>query len=85
MHETKEACNADLVDFGFVLWECMEGRALTAEKRHIGWIKDQRAVNKVFGFADPERWSGCKQLIDFMDELFNEQRTALAKFSKPVC
>ncbi|XTI94312.1 hypothetical protein V2W45_1212738, partial [Cenococcum geophilum] len=30
----------------------------------------------------PENWSGCKQLIDFLDNLFSLNKIVSAKFSK---
>jgi hypothetical protein len=39
-------------------------------------------MNKVFGLTKPERWNGCKQLMDFSGELFGEERSAAAKMSK---
>ncbi|KAF2197900.1 hypothetical protein GQ43DRAFT_443825 [Delitschia confertaspora ATCC 74209] len=84
-HATKDTIplNSDLTDLGFVLLECMEGRRQVNFERDINFIKEQRAMNKVFGLSEPERWSGCKQLIDFLDDLFNDTRLALTKIAKP--
>lgn len=76
--------NSDLKDLGFVLLECMEGHALPTEKHSMEFIAGQRAANRVFGLTDAEQWSGCKEMVDFLDELFNENKTASAKYSKPV-
>jgi hypothetical protein len=62
----------------------MEGRHLPAKRRQIEFVKEQRALNKVFGLTQPEQWSGCKQLIDFLDELFSDQRSRSAQLTKPV-
>ena len=62
----------------------MEGHAQTAEKRSYEYIQGQRSLNKVFGLTKPERWSGCKQLIDFLGDLFNNERSASTKIAKPV-
>ncbi|KAF2194731.1 hypothetical protein K469DRAFT_706215 [Zopfia rhizophila CBS 207.26] len=75
--------NADLIDLGFVVLDCMEGRSQPDSNRNIQFIKNQRAANKVFGLSKPERWSGCKQLVDFLDDLFNDKRSAPSKLSKP--
>ena len=72
------------MDLGFVLLECMEGHALPPEKRNTTFISQQRAVNKVFGLTNAEQWSGCKDMIDFLDELLNSSKTAMSKYSKPV-
>lgn len=37
----------------------------------------------MFGLGHPEHWSGCKQLIDFLDDLFNLEKSASVKFLKP--
>jgi len=47
-------------------------------------IREERATNKVFGLNDPERWSGCKQLIDFVDDLFSLRRRPAVKLERPV-
>lgn len=74
--------NTDLEDLGFVLLACMERRP-RPQLRDINYIREQRAINKVFGLHNSEHWSGCNQLIDFLDDLFNSKKTAFAKFSKP--
>ena len=79
-----DCLDPDFTDLGLVLLECMEGRPQHAAKRTVEHVKDQRASNRVFGLTKPERWSGCKQLIDFLDDLFNEARSTSAKISKPV-
>jgi len=59
----------------------MEGRQ---RKEKFEDVKAQRALNKVFGLSKPKRWSGCKQLIDFLDNLFSEDRAATKKIAKKV-
>ncbi|KAJ6201924.1 hypothetical protein J3E72DRAFT_370878 [Bipolaris maydis] len=73
----------DLVDLGFVLMECMEGRSLPPHKRSLSFVKSQRERNRVFGLHNAENWSGSKNLIDFLDELFNEKRSVDAKYTRP--
>ncbi|KAF2010520.1 hypothetical protein BU24DRAFT_467143 [Aaosphaeria arxii CBS 175.79] len=82
--DTSFESHKDLNDLALVLLECMEGRPLLSEKRSTDFVKGQRAQNKVFGLSDPERWTGCKVLVDFLDELFSEERSASTKLSKPV-
>ena len=76
--------NQDLTDLGLVLLDCMEGHVLPAEKRQLDYIDRQRKHNKVFGLSKAELWSGSKQLIDFLDELFNKDRSSQSKFARPV-
>ncbi|KAF2835321.1 hypothetical protein M501DRAFT_1061069 [Patellaria atrata CBS 101060] len=71
-----------LQDLGFILLECMEGRPAET-KRDIDFIKKQREQYKVFGLHNAEAWSGCKQLIDFLDELFNVDKEFTAKIQRP--
>ena len=47
-------------------------------------IRQARATNRVFGLADAEKWSGCKQLMDFLDDTFCYQRKVSVKFQRPV-
>ncbi|KAF2257506.1 hypothetical protein CC78DRAFT_588461 [Lojkania enalia] len=75
--------NTDIVDLGFVLLDCMEGHPQSAEKKRVRYIEEQRAMNKVFGLSLPERWSGCKQLIDCLDDIFSENRPIDVKMLKP--
>ncbi len=73
------------MDLGLVLLDCMEDDVTVIKERTIESVRQQRKDNKVFGLSNPEQWSGCKQLVDFLDDLFNEDRTAAVKFSRPVC
>ncbi|KAF9733725.1 hypothetical protein PMIN06_011965 [Paraphaeosphaeria minitans] len=75
--------NTDLRALGFVLLECMEGHALPIERHSMDFIVDQRAGNRVFGLTNAEQWSGCKDMVDFLDELFNDKKIASAKYAKP--
>lgn len=72
------------MNLGFVLFDCMEGRPLPAERRTFERVKEQRRANRVFGLTNAERWSGSKQLIDFLDEVFDEERPVKSKFERPV-
>jgi hypothetical protein len=63
----------------------MEGRPQPDVKRQLDWVKDQRDVNKVFGLTVPDPWIGCRQLIDFLDDVFYDKRSLHAKIKKPVC
>jgi hypothetical protein len=76
--------NTDLLDLGFILLDCMEGRPIPAERRHCNLVRQRRKENKVFGLRNAERWSGSKQLIDFLDDIFGEDRPIQTKFNKPV-
>ncbi|KAF2000219.1 hypothetical protein P154DRAFT_545808 [Amniculicola lignicola CBS 123094] len=40
-------------------------------------------TNKLFGLIDSERWSGFKIFVNFLDELINEKKLALAKLDCP--
>jgi hypothetical protein len=83
-HSSNACPNTDLIGIGLVLLECMEGRSQSEEKRTSQHVKDERAMNRVFGLSEPGRWSGCKELIDFLDDLFKEDRSASAKIAKRV-
>jgi hypothetical protein len=54
------------------------------KRRTAADVRDLRATNKVFGLSNAERWSGCQQLIDFIDDLFSAERSAMVKIKKPV-
>ncbi|CAI6337039.1 unnamed protein product [Periconia digitata] len=72
--------NIDLKLLGYTLLECMEG-STNKQLRSEEYILRQREVNKIFGVKD-DRWSGAKLLVDFLDDLFNQQRPAIAKLDK---
>jgi hypothetical protein len=48
------------------------------------FIKEQRKSNKIFGLERGEQWSGFQLLVDFVEELFNEDKPAISKFDRPV-
>lgn len=75
--------NTDLEKLGLLLLQCMDGDS-TVENSDIRRVREHRALNKVFGLRKPEHWSGAKQLIDFLDDLFSEERSAEAKIEKTV-
>ena len=73
----------DLEGLGLVLLNCMEEgdrRVRTAQQ-----VRDERATNKVFGLANAEQWSGYKQLVDFLDDIFTGSRMPQVKLERPVC
>jgi hypothetical protein len=74
----------DLDDLGSVLLDCMQGYSRPVERRELQYVKEQRSMNQVFGLTNAEHWSGSKQLIDYLDDLFSEQRSARAKLLRPV-
>ena len=47
-------------------------------------VRRQRGMQKVFGIKDPERWSSCKELIDFLDELLSLEKPVAKKIGRPV-
>ena len=72
----------DLESLGLVLLNCMEEgdrRPRTAQQ-----VRDDRAINKVFGLANAERWSGYKQLVDFLEDIFTGSRVPQLKLERPV-
>ncbi|KAK4984569.1 Lysine Methyltransferase 2D [Elasticomyces elasticus] len=75
--------NTDLEDLGIVLLRCMEGR-LPGDSLTVANVRARRLENKVFGLNEPGRWSGCKQLMDFLDDLFSAAKPAYVKPEKPV-
>ncbi|KAK7178713.1 hypothetical protein PSPO01_15242 [Paraphaeosphaeria sporulosa] len=79
---TERTANIDLQQLGLTIVECMEGTA-SQRLRNIEYIRMQRKANRMFGLENGERWSGCKLLVDFLDDLFNEEKQAVAKFERP--
>ncbi|KAK6401624.1 Lysine Methyltransferase 2D, partial [Oleoguttula sp. CCFEE 5521] len=69
-----------LEGLGLTLLDCMEGqeRGKTAAE-----VRAYREANKVFGLTQPERWSGNKQLVDFLGELFGESRSSQQQLDRP--
>lgn len=47
------------------------------------FIRGERSANRVFGLIPSERWSGNKDLIDFLDDLYGSRPVA-EKLSKVV-
>lgn len=83
---TENLPNTDLEDLGLVLLGCMDGR-LRSETTTAEQVRKQRDQNKVYGLKTAERWSGCKQLVDLLDDLFNidnTKRSPRLKLEKPV-
>ncbi|KAH7033985.1 hypothetical protein B0J12DRAFT_732031 [Macrophomina phaseolina] len=74
--------NTDFDGLGLALLQCMDGQ-VDRVKRDVEYVREQRALNKVFGLKEPEPWSGAKQLVDFLDELFNHEKSVDAKVEKP--
>ena len=81
--DEQEVSNQDLEDLGLVLLDCMEEQT-QKHSRTASEVREQRATNKVFGLSDPERWSGCKKLVDFLDDLFTFRRRPTTKLEKVV-
>ncbi len=77
-----ERNNLDLEALGLTLLVCMEPQERTARTAEV--VREKRATNKVFGLKDPERWSGSKQLVDFVDDLFSLRRRPTMKLEHPV-
>ncbi|KAJ9624533.1 stress-activated protein kinase signaling cascade [Taxawa tesnikishii (nom. ined.)] len=78
--------NTDLEDLGLVLLDCMDGR-LRSGTTTAKQVRKQRDQNKVYGLKTAERWSGCKQLVDLLEDLFNihnVKRSPHQKLLKPV-
>lgn len=72
---------------GGVILECMNGkpRDMSVEtSKYIASARERRAKGDIFGVGNPERWSDCKQLIDFVDELLDNEKAAFMKLEKPV-
>jgi hypothetical protein len=62
----------------------MEGHLLKAERRDRQLVQQQRKAYKVFGLINAETWSGSKQLMDFLDDIFSDDRTTSMKFIQAV-
>ena len=78
-----DSTNHDLEHLSIVVLECMKG-APNADLRDIADVRLKRRSNKLFGIDQGEKWSGCKLLIDFLDQLFNEDVPTAAKLNKQV-
>jgi hypothetical protein len=64
--------------------ECIN-RRLWKDLYKIDFIRQQRAKNRVFGLKDLDKWSGYKDLIDFLEEFFNTEKLVIMKLDKLVC
>ncbi|CAN9236270.1 unnamed protein product [Alternaria alternata] len=51
--------------------------------RDLEEVRRLRGSNKTFGLDNGEQWSGCKLLVDFLDNLFNFHVPAIAKLQNP--
>ena len=79
---TNPAPNTDLEDLGRLLIDCMNGTISPHHTAHF--VREERRANRVFGLVSPERWSGNKTLIDFLDDLYSLSRPVEQKYSKKV-
>ncbi|KAF2103246.1 kinase-like protein [Rhizodiscina lignyota] len=76
------APNTDLEGLGRLLIDCMNG---TISPHHTAeFVRQERRANRVFGLINPERWSGNKVLMDFLDDLYSLSRPVEQKFAKIV-
>lgn len=73
----------DLEDLGLLLLDCMEVAGKRRARTAVD-VQKERATNKVFGLSEPERWSGSKKLVDFLDDLFGSSRRPVDKLRKQV-
>ncbi|RAQ98954.1 hypothetical protein DDE82_008745 [Stemphylium lycopersici] len=80
---TKKSPNKDLKCLGLVVLEYMNG-VLKKELRNLEEVRRLRAFNKTFGLKNGEKWSGCKLLVDFLDNVFNAHVPAIIKLEKPL-
>jgi hypothetical protein len=80
---TEHTTNHDLECLGLVVLECMNG-APKKKLRDLEEVRRLRGSNKTFGLDNGEQWSGCKLLVDFLDNLFNFHVPAIAKLQNPV-
>ena len=55
-----------------------------SNEEYVAFIRRERSKNRGFGIRNAERWIGCKQLIDFLDDLLNSQKSSAAKLENPV-
>lgn len=70
MKQSSQSVAKDLEDLGLILLDYMEmkSRRSRMEPHKIRAFREQ---NQVFGLSNAEKWSGNKQLVDFIDDLFN--------------
>lgn len=74
--------NIDLEALGLTMLCCIEPRSKQADSAEE--VRQRRATNQVFTLQNGEKWSGRKQLIDFLDDLFCTQRLPVVKLRRPV-
>lgn len=75
--------NSDFEQLGLLLLQCMDAQH-AGKHTDVEHVRQQRKIYKVFGLDRPERWNGAKQLMDFLDDLFSESKSAKVKVEKPV-
>ncbi|KAL9057399.1 MAG: hypothetical protein Q9162_002344 [Coniocarpon cinnabarinum] len=49
---------------------------------YVNRIRAKRSESQVFGIDNAERWSGSKDLVDFLDDLLNENKLPSSKFAR---
>lgn len=75
--------NSDFEQLGLLLLQCMDAQ-YAGKHTNVEYVRQQREIYKVFGLNWPELWSDAKQLMDFLDDLFSESKSATVKVEKPV-
>ncbi|KAL9093222.1 MAG: hypothetical protein Q9159_000399 [Coniocarpon cinnabarinum] len=73
----------DLEALAAVLIQCMDQK-IPAQPTHeyVNRIRAKRSESQVFGIDNAERWSGSKDLVDFLDDLLNENKLPSSKFAR---
>lgn len=66
-----------------MLLHCMDGKAWSP-KNTVARVREQRAVNKVYGLTSAAKWSGYKKLIDLLDDLLGHDRMPVNKVNRRV-
>lgn len=61
--------NTDLEALAVVVAQCMDGKVFETDGSRDVAKRMRAQKRQVFGIQDAERWSGSKQLIDFLDEM----------------
>ena len=64
--------------------KCIDGWP-RKDLRKVDFIKQQRVKNRVFSLKYVDKWSGYKDLNDFLKELFNIKKLIIIKLDKLVC
>jgi hypothetical protein len=75
--------NLDLKQLRHVVLKCINRRPWK-DFCEVDFIRQQRAKNRVFSLEDLDKWSRYKDLIDFLEELFNTKKLAIMKLDKLV-